>query len=111
MSGIPGPSSTKVIRTPRRIPSVITSISAKPPPPCSSALRASSLAAVTSFVVSSSENPARWDCSRARWRTNTTSSFAAISTRIGGFAGSAIAGVTQELHALLDVERGPHAGQ
>src|SRR5262249_13167179 len=49
-SGMPGPSSTKVSRTPLRVPFSSVSRTASPPLPCSRVFRASSLAAVTTFV-------------------------------------------------------------
>src|SRR5262249_15019931 len=49
-SGMPGPWSSKTSRRPRRAPSFSDSRRTVPPPPYSTALRASSLAAVTIFV-------------------------------------------------------------
>src|SRR5690606_1011477 len=51
-SGIPGPESTKSSRSPLRWPSTTCRNRAVPPPPCSTVLRASSLAAVTILVWS-----------------------------------------------------------
>src|SRR5579875_1769955 len=57
-SAIPGPSSTNVARIPVRTPLTTRSSRALPPPPWTRVLRASSLAAVTSFVWSTIESEA-----------------------------------------------------
>ena len=51
-----------------------TSTRAMPPPPCTSVFRASSLAAVTSLVWSTSDSPFSAAAARTCWRTRTTSS-------------------------------------
>src|SRR6185437_14756508 len=75
MSAMPGPSSAKCSLTPARpLADLTTSIRARPPPPCTSVFRASSLAAVTSLVWSTSDSPFSAAAVRTCWRTRTTSS-------------------------------------
>src|SRR5688572_7622995 len=77
-------------------------------------LRASSLAAVTIFVCSTSVNPSSIAYRRTAWRTLTTSaelrtgSVSVLVTVIRGLffpSGDAL----QHLHPALDVQRGAHA--
>src|SRR4051812_21517329 len=78
-------------------------------------LRASSLAAVTILVWSTSPKPRAMAHSRAIWRTRTISSSlrsgtsSSLTTAIAALA--RLAGHVQEVHSELDVERGAHAGQ
>src|SRR4051794_14798426 len=110
MSGIPGPSSANVSRSPCR-PAVSSTSSRKlPPPPWANAFRASSLAAVTSLVWSTIEKPSATEASRTAWRTRTTSSAARISSASAETSDTgsraSLRACSEELHALLDVERG-----
>src|SRR5690606_38681095 len=51
-SAMPGPASSKIVDIRKPFLSRVSSIVAVPPPPCRTVLRASSLAAVTNFVIS-----------------------------------------------------------
>src|SRR5262245_60578904 len=113
MSGMPGPWSSKVSRSPRRISLLIASSLTVPPPPWSSVLRASSLAAVTILVWSTRLRPCATANSRAICRTRTTSSDDLIDN-VSSFTTAIVvlplcAGALKQAHAFLDVERGSHA--
>src|SRR5512139_3002351 len=116
---IPGPWSAKTSRSPERGGSCSTWSSISPPRPCSSALRASSLAAVTSFVWSTSEKRSSWARRRTSCRTSTTSASEPIATvssfRTGMQSSSRAAPPSrarpEERHPLLHVEGGPDAVQ
>ena len=74
MSAMPGPSSVKCSLTPcLPLGDLTSSTRAVPPPPCTSVFRASSLAAVTSLVWSTSDSPCSAAAVRTCWRTRTTS--------------------------------------
>src|SRR5215471_977981 len=115
MSGIPGPWSSKMSRSPRRASLLTASSLTDPPPPWSSVLRAGSLAAVTILVWSTRLSPCATANSRATCRTRTTSSDVLIDN-VSSFA-TAIdvllpfgAGL-KHAHAFLDVEGCAHARQ
>ena len=72
-SAMPGPLSVNVSRSPRRAPSCMASSRTAPPPPWTRVLRASSLAAVTILVWSTSRKPTATASSRVICRTRTTS--------------------------------------
>src|SRR6187402_3959836 len=89
-----------------------------PPPPCSSVLRASSLVAVTNFVISTRLNFSSPAHDRTICRTRTTSSDVRTGnvsdfTAIGIFFQLAIFAdvLCQQLHPALDVQRGFYARQ
>src|SRR5262245_5821418 len=112
---MPGPRSSNVSRSPRRGSLLMASSLTVPPPPWSSVLRASSLAAVTILVWSTRLRPCATAHSRATCRTRTTSSDDLIDI-VSSFA-TAIdvlllcVGALKQAHALLNVERGAHARQ
>src|SRR5215217_6167003 len=70
---MPGPSSSKVRRSPFRAPSWSASRRTVPPPPYSTVLRASSLAAVTILVWSTIPSPCAIAHDRTACLTSTTS--------------------------------------
>src|SRR5688572_23168726 len=83
-------------------------------------LRASSLAAVTIFVWSTSEKPSSTAHARTAWRTRTTSSLAwtgSFSVRVTAIRHLArrrapvARGGAQDLHGALDVQRRAHPGE
>src|SRR5215468_6370644 len=77
------------------------------------ALRASSLAAVTSLVWSTSENPISCDSFRTSWRASTMSCslFSGDSPLVVVMVADRVYLPTQLRHAPLDVERGRHSGE
>src|SRR5690606_24054619 len=115
MSAIPGPWSSNVSCRPMRPSRWSSHIVMEPPPPCTSVLRAISLAAVTNFVRSSELKPssvaqscaARLDADT--WSGVRTSS---LMDRRGGFTSSLVAlrllaaEVVEKRHTLVDVQRG-----
>src|SRR5215471_4736783 len=115
MSGMPGPWSSKVSRNPRRVSLLRASSLTVPPPPWSSVLRASSLAAVTILVWSTRLRPCATANSRATCRTRTTSSddlIVIVSSFTTAIAVLLLcAGALKQAHALLNVERGAHSRQ
>src|SRR5262245_64747940 len=117
MSGMPGPWSSKVSRSLRRIPSLSASSRTVPPPPCTSAFRANSLAAVTILVWSTRLNPnsAAHFLTACRTRTTSFSDRAGIvscfSTGIGVPLPVPARHALQEFHPLLDVQGRAHPRQ
>src|SRR4051794_24364298 len=79
-----------------------------------SVFRASSLAAVTTFVWSTSDSPRSSASFRTYWRTATTSSEARIASR-WGLAWAAMSPVLvrlpQQIHSALDIQSRAHAAQ
>src|SRR5262249_22663891 len=116
-SGMPGPWSSNVSLSPLRAPSASASRRTDPPPPWISVLRASSLAAVTIFVWSTTLKPSSAAHFLTTWRASTTS-FSEVTGRVSCFStGIALAlrvrrpGSAEEGHPSLDVQRRPHARQ
>src|ERR1700761_2922797 len=102
---------------PFRRPFTTSEISSSPPPPCSSVLRPSSLAAVTILVWSTSENCISVAHSRTRCLTSTTSDGFLMGT-ISVFSTVPLIAVSiefdclpQVFHPRLNVQRGVNAGQ